>query len=82
MKIKKYIDFITLIPIGIVTMVFIADKELNSHTKNACVGLLVYLFIFTIVYFMLLHLKVNKWIAIGLAIIMWVILTILRKKYM
>jgi hypothetical protein len=79
---KKYLDLITLIPIGIVTMIFIADKELGNHTKNTCIGLLVYLFIFAIVYFMLLQLKVNKWVAVTIALVLWVILTVLRKKYM
>ena len=79
---KKYLDLITLIPMGIVTMIFIADKELGKHAKNACIGLLVYLFIFAIVYFMLLHLKVNKWVAVTIALVLWVILTVLRKKYM
>jgi len=79
---KKYLDLITLIPVAIVTMIFIADKELGNHAKNTCIGLLVYLFIFAIVYFMLLHLKVNKWVAVTIALVLWVILTVLRKKYM
>jgi hypothetical protein len=79
---KKYLDLLTLIPIGLVTMVFIADKELNIHAKNTCISLLLYLFIFSIVYFMLLHLKINKWLAISIAMILWIIITILRKKYM
>ena len=79
---KKYLDLLSLIPIGIVTMVFIADKELSNHTKNTCVGLLAYLFIFVVVYFMLLHLQVNKWVAIAIALILWVIITILKRKYM
>lgn len=78
---KKYLDLLTLIPIGLVTMIFIADRELGSHAKNACIGLLAYLFIFALVYFMLLHLKVNKWVAIAISLILWVILTVLRKKY-
>lgn len=78
---KKYLDLITLIPIGIVTMIFIADKELGNHAKNTCIGLLVYLFIFAIVYFMLLQLKVNKWVAVTIALVLWVILAILRKVY-
>jgi len=78
---KKYLDLITLIPVAIVTMIFIeADKELGNHAKNTCIGLLVYLFIFAIVYFMLLYLKVNKWVAVTIALVLWVILTVLRKS--
>jgi accessory gene regulator protein AgrB len=79
---KKYLDLLTLVPIGIVTMVFIAEKELGLHAKNTCIGLLAYLFVFSIVYFMLLHMKVNKWVAIAIALVLWIIITSLRKKYM
>lgn len=79
---KKYLDLLSLIPIGIVTMVFISDKEVGNHAKNTCLVLLSYLFIFVIVYFMLLYLLVNKWVAISIALILWAIISIIKKKYM
>jgi hypothetical protein len=79
---KKYLDLLTLVPIGILTMVFITDKELGLHCKNTCIGLVAYLFVISIVYLMLLYLKLNKWVAISIAIVLWIILSVLRKKYM
>jgi hypothetical protein len=79
---KKYLDLLTLVPIGIIAMVFISDKELGTHCKNTCIGLLAYLFVIFILYCMLLHIKLTKWVAITIAMVLWVILSLLRKKYM
>lgn len=79
---KKYLDYFTLIPIGIVTMLFMTDTDLCLHCKNTCLFLLSYLLIFCFLYIILLYMKMNKWMVVSIAIVLWILLISLKKKYM
>lgn len=70
---KKYLSWVGIIPFTLVTMVFLTENELYKHASKTCFGLLLGLIIYSLLYFMLLHLHVNKWVAISIAFILWVI---------
>lgn len=75
-------NFLLLIPITFVTILFVGEQDLHKYTKDTCYGLAVYLFVFLILYFLLLQFNCNKWIGILVAFTLWVTLNILRKKYL
>ena len=77
---KKYLSWIGLLPIALVTMVFLTEKEMNRHAEKMCFGLLISLIIFGLLYFMLLHLQVNRWLAIGIAFSLWIVMFFLKKQ--
>ena len=78
---KKYIDLIGLIPIAVVALCFMSKNDLNNHLKKKCVLLTMNLLIFILVYLLLMHFNVNKWISICTALVMWIILYLMLKKY-
>jgi hypothetical protein len=79
---KKYLDLLPLIPIALCTMIFVAEKEIHDHTKQACVGFISYLFIFSIMYLLILKFNCKKWFLLLIALSMWILLVLLRKKYL
>lgn len=76
----KYISWFGLIPVSIILMGFITEDDLCKHTEKVCFGLLLSLIVFTILYFMLLHLKVKKYIALSIATSLWIIAFVIRRK--
>ena len=77
---KKYLSRIGLFPIALVTMIFLTEKEMDKHAEKMCFGLLLHLIIFSLLYFMLLHLKVNRLVAISIAMILWIVTFFIRQK--
>jgi hypothetical protein len=77
LKIKQILIFI---PIAIIAMIFVTEKDIHQHTKNTCIGLSIYLLVFMVIYLLILKFNCKKWIVILLALILWIILTLLRKK--
>ena len=77
---KKYISWFGLLPISIIFMGFLTEDDLSKHTERACFGLLLTLVIFIIMYFMLLHLNIKKWVALFIATALWVVSFFIKRK--
>ena len=77
---KKYLSFVSLLPLSIVTMIFLTEKEMTMYTEKTCFGLLLTLIMFGLLYFMLLHMQVNRWIAIGIGICLWIVIIFVKNQ--
>lgn len=77
---QKYLSWFGLIPLTLVTMVFLTEKELHEKCCEKCFGLLLGLIVYSLLYFMLLHLQVNKWIAISIAFFLWILAFFVKKQ--
>lgn len=77
---KKYLSWFGLIPLTLVTMVFLTEKELHDHAAKTCFGMLLGLIVYSLLYFMLLHLQVNKWVAIMIACVLWIFAFFVKKQ--
>lgn len=76
----KYIEFLAIIPI-LFTVCFLKKREdLHKHTIERCISVLISLVISVLVYIMLVHYNVNKWIAITISLILWIIFTFMKKR--
>ena len=78
-KILKCIEFI---PLAFITMFFLTEDEMKNHTKLQCVGLFTMFIIFAILYCLFIYMKVNKYVAFGIALFLWFINLALRRKFM
>lgn len=79
---KKYFQWFSLIPLTILTMVFLAEEEMADHAKKQCIGLLMSFIIFAFLYFSLLHLKIDRFIAVGIAITLWIVMFFVKRKFL
>ena len=77
---KKLSEWMSLLPLALVTFVFLTEKEMGKHAKTQCLSLLLMLILYGILYFLLIHLKVNRYIAIGAAVLLWALIIFVRKK--
>ena len=78
--IKKCCKLIGLIPLAIIAMFFLKEEELQEHAKVQCIGLLLALFIFTLLYSMLIFGKIKKYKALFLTVFLWLIFKIIERK--
>ena len=80
MKTKNITDLLSLLPIALITLCFVTEDNLYNKTKNLCIGQILYLFLFSSLYIMLLFLKIKKWVALFISMILWILLVIFRKS--
>lgn len=76
---KKYLDYIKLLPIALLTMFFIKDSDVHNHTKKVCIGYAFSLTIFILLY-ILLCMNICKWVSLLIVIICWIFMMIIRQK--
>lgn len=79
---KKILKWLSLLPLALITMIFLTEDEMQNHAKLECVGLLSMFIIFAIIYFLLIYIKVNRYVALGIALLLWAITLALRQKFM
>jgi hypothetical protein len=79
---KKILKCVRFLPLAFITMIFLTAEEMQNHAKLQCVGLLSMFIIFAIMYFLLIYIKVNRYLALGIALLLWVITLVLRQKFM
>lgn len=77
---KKYLSWLGLLPVAILTMIFLNENELNTHIKKECIGLFLSLIIFILFYFML-YLQVKRGVCIIIAIFLSIIAFFIKKIY-
>lgn len=77
---KKYLSWLGLLPITIIVLGFLKDDDLNKHTEKTCFGLLLSLITFVILYIMLIHFKLKKWVALIIASILYIISFFIKMK--
>lgn len=80
-NIHKCISIFKFIPIGIILLFFIKEKDdICNHTKNTCISLLGSFFIFLILYILFVKCDANKWISIIISILLWIIFIVFKEK--
>ena len=76
----KYLEFLAIIPI-LFTMCFLKKREdLHKHTIERCIMLFISLIISVLIYIMLMHYNVNKWVAATISLILWILFTFMKKS--
>ena len=66
-------NYLGLIPITILPMIFLSYDELSKETEKTCFGFMLSFIIFVTLYTMITHLKMNKWISLIITSILWVV---------
>jgi len=79
---KKILKWLSFLPLAFITMIFLTEEEMQIHAKLQCIGLLSMFIIFVIIYFLLIYMKINRYVALGIALLLWTITLILRQKFM
>lgn len=79
---KKYLKFLGFVPIAFIIMFFLNENELKDHAKLQCVILLLTFLIFTVTYILLVWSKINKYVVIGIAIVLWIIAMVAKNKFL
>ena len=77
---KKYLKFLGFVPIAF--MFFLNENELKDHAKLQCVILLLTFLIFTATYILLVWSNINKYVVIGIAIVLWIIAMVAKNKFL
>ena len=82
----KYLEYIEIIPIAILTMLFTFHKEKEHHNvikscKKTCIKIVITLLVISFLLFMLVHTNINKYVIFIISVIMWVILFLIKSKY-
>lgn len=77
---KKILKWLSFLPLAFITMIFLTEKEMQDHAKLQCVVLLLMFIIFATLYFLLIYMKVNKYVVLGIALLLWVIVLVIREK--
>lgn len=80
---KKLFEWFGILPIAMIGMLIslTTDEEMKEHAKRNCVAYLYYLLIFILLYILLVYAKINRYVAILLTSIVWVIVFLGRKCY-
>jgi len=79
----KYTELIGLIPmLIIVTLVVDTHIDVEKRIKHGCVTCVMYLLLFLLLYVLLLHVKLNKYVAIGIILFLWIVIFFIRRKFM
>lgn len=79
---KKYLKLLSFIPLTFIVMLFLNETELKDHCKLQCVGLLLTFLIFIITYILLIYNNINKYVVIGIAIVLWIISIVVKNKFL
>ena len=78
---KEYITFVSILPIVLTTALALSDDELINHSKSQCFGLTLTVFLYGVIYILLTHAQINKYLAIALAAAGWAILFYLGTRH-
>jgi hypothetical protein len=76
-KCKYYLDYFPLI---LITLFFLTETEIEKHALHTSYQIAITIITLTIFYIVTFRLKNNK-LAFFLALFTWIILTIVKKKY-
>lgn len=79
---KKLCNIISFIPIAFITLIFLSDEEIKKHCKSQCIGLLSLFIIFCFIYYLIFCANCNRYLAIMIGLIIWIIIMILKNKIM
>ena len=79
---KKLRDIISLLPIAFIILIFLSDEEMEKHCKSQCISLLALFIIFCLIYYLIFCANCNRYVAIMIGVILWVILIIMKNKLM
>ena len=79
---KKYVSWLGFLPIALVTLILTEEQDTNTYAGKICISLLMSLFIFGLLYFMLLYMKMKKWVAISISFILWIIAIVIKRKFL
>ena len=75
-KIKSSLEYVPLI---LLTLMFISEAEIDrSITKSACNVIFVF-FLLILLYIFLVDFKMNRCVVVGIAMLMWIGLILVRK---
>ena len=76
-NLKKLTDYV---PLVLITLLFVAETELQDHALNISVQIALTIFII-IVFFTVLHQCNSKKIAITISFVLWIILVYIKNIY-
>ena len=79
---KEHVSWIGFLPIALITIMLASDTDTNKYTGKICLSILISLTVIVLLYFMLEHMKIKKWVAITIALILWVIAIIVKKQFL
>lgn len=79
---KKFCNIINVIPVAFITLIFLSDEEIKKHCKLQCLSLLVLFIIFCLIYYLIFCANCNRYVASMIGFILWVILLIMKNKFM
>lgn len=77
-RFKKFTDYI---PIILVLFLFVAEQELETHTVNTCCQFLIMSLVVIVFFLLAFRFRKGKKIAFIVAAVLWIILVILKQKY-
>lgn len=76
---QKHLEYI---PIMLITLLFIAEAELETHAANMSCQLCTTVIVVVIFYSICFNFKNAKNIALVIAVILWVLLVYVKKNYL
>lgn len=78
---QKYKNIFDYLPILLVTMLFVTETELEKHAVNISCQMCITIVTLVIFYILIFRYNNTKTISLIVAIIIWLILVYIKKKY-
>lgn len=80
--IQNYKEYKDYIPIMLITLLFIAENEVEKHAINTCCQIAITIITVTVFFLFLIQLRRPKLFAFTIAFFFWVFLVYIKKRYL
>ena len=75
-RVKSVMEYV---PLMLLTLMFISEAEMDRNiTKSACNVIFVF-FLLILLYICLVDFKMNRCVVVGIAMLLWIVLILIRK---
>jgi hypothetical protein len=79
---QKHKSIFDYLPMMLITLLFVAESELEKHAINTSCQMVITIFIMTLFYILVIYYKNTKTISLFVCCFLWIILIYIKKSYM
>lgn len=78
---QKYKSILDYLPLVLITVLFVAESELELHALNTSCQIAITILTLGIFYILSIRYKNTKFIALLVSLTIWIVLVYIKKKY-